>query len=411
MEQVNESPHYYEDENIHLINPLPHIYEIEDMMAFCKKYDQLYICGAAENQEYLLKYFDICGVKIDGYTVTDPSSQSLSHYREIPIVAVDDVIKQPETGIILALSDRHYRHFIPKFQKAGFKSYFIMTEYNKNTIANQLKPRPMKNQTLGFEVNIVDHCNMSCQMCDHYSQLSEDRFVDMGMFERDMKRMGEIFSHKIRCITLMGGEPTLHPDIIRCVEITRREFPDAEIIILTNGLLLPKLENSPQGNLWQACKDNNIHITVTVYPLNFDYAALKQKSEEYGVSIGMSSNIHAEGFTKLVKVTDKHTFDISGNVGKEYFICCLYFNKFNVLKDGRYYMCPIAAHIGIFNKAFGQNLQLTEADSLDIYKVEDWQEFADFSANYVPFCRYCDLKNWHPHSQWKPSNNTIDEYV
>jgi hypothetical protein len=74
-------------------------------------------------------------------------------------------------------------------------------------------------------------------------------------------------------------------------------------------------------------------------------------------------------------------------------------------------MCPVSAHIGIFNKAFGQNLDLTEADSLDIFKVKDWREFAHFAANYVPFCRYCDLKNWRPHSQWKPSTKKIEEYV
>jgi hypothetical protein len=74
-------------------------------------------------------------------------------------------------------------------------------------------------------------------------------------------------------------------------------------------------------------------------------------------------------------------------------------------------MCPISAHIGIFNKAFGQRLELTEADSLDIFKADGWERFAEFSANRVPFCRYCDLKNWRPHSQWKASTKQMDEYV
>ena len=396
-------------EKIHLINPSPHRYELRDMLEFCKNYKYLYICGAGENQEYLLKYFDIAGVNIDGYTVTDPSCQQSLRYRQMSIVAVDDVIRQPDTGIILALSDRHYRDFIPKFREAGFSDYFVMTEYNKLTIASQFRPRPIEEMT--FEINLADHCNLSCQMCDHYSQLSEERFVSLDSFERDIMRMGEIYGHKIACITLLGGEPTLHPDIIRCAEITRREFPDAQIIILTNGLLLPALENSPKGNLWKVCKDNNIHITVTVYPLNFDYAALERKAQEYGVALAMSSNIHAEELTKTVKISDKHTFDLSGEAGKGYFLTCAYFNKFNVIKDGRYYMCPIAAHIGIFNKAFGQNLELTEDDSLDIYKVENWEEFSKFGADYVPFCRYCDVKNWRHFSQWKASTKEIEEYV
>jgi MoaA/NifB/PqqE/SkfB family radical SAM enzyme len=223
--------------------------------------------------------------------------------------------------------------------------------------------------------------------------------------------MGKIFGREIACITLLGGEPTLHSDIIRCMEITRRNFPGAQIIILTNGLLLPALEHAPRGNLWQACKDLNVHITVTVYPLKFDYAALERKAEEYGVVLAMSSNIHAEKLTREVKMSDKHTLDPAGDVGKHYSLACVYFNKFNVLKDGRYYMCPPAAHSGIFNKYFNQNLELTDEDSLDIYKVKDWRELAEFAAKPVPFCRYCDLKNWHRHSQWKASTKEITEYI
>jgi len=396
-------------EKIHLLNDSPHRYELGDLLEFCRRYERLYICGASVNQEYLLRYFDINEIKIDGFTVNDPENQQPLQYRQIPIVAVDEVIKQPDTGIILALPDRYYRNYIPKFRASGFTDYFVMTEWSKQTLVSQFKPRPIEEMT--FEVNIADHCNLSCQMCDHYSQLSEEHFVDMDVFERDMQRMGELFNHKIACITLLGGEPTLHPNLIRCMEITRREFPDGELIILTNGLLLPELENSRYGNFWQACKDNNVNITVTIYPLKFNYKALVQKAEEYGVSLAMSSDIHATELTEITKITDKHAFDLSGEAGKGYYLTCGYFNKFNVLKDGRYYMCPPSAHIVIFNKAFGQNLELTEADSLDIYKVKSWEELAEFTANYIPFCRYCDIKNWRPHSQWKASTKTIEEYV
>ena len=394
---------------IHLINELPHIYEMEDMLSFCKLYKHLYICGAAENQEYLLKYFDICGVKIEGYTVTNPDNQCLSHYREIPIVAIDEVIKISDVGIILALSDRHYRSFIPKFRKAGFEDYFVMTEYNKRAIANQLKVRPIEEMT--FEINLADHCNLSCQMCDHYSQLSEEYCVNIESFERDIVRMGEILNHKIACITLLGGEPTLNPNIIQCMEIVRREFPEAQIIILTNGLLLLKLEHAPNGsNIWKSCKELKVDITVTVYPVKFDYIALENKAKEYGINLGMSSDIHASELTKAVKISDKHTFDLSGGADKGYFLSCLYFNKFNVVRDGRYYMCPVAAHSGIFNKAFGESLKLAESDSLDLNKVTSWKELSDFSANGVPFCSYCDLKKWGPHSHWNVSSKSIEEY-
>lgn len=393
---------------IHLINELPHMYEIDDMLAFCGKYERIHIFGAEENQRYLAKYLEFCGVCVAGYVETVPCEEGVGGDNR-PVEAIADVISRKGVGVILGLEDCRYRSVIPLFRAAGFQDYFIPTEFNKRSIANQQRPRPLDEMT--FEVNVADHCNMACQMCDHYSQLSEERFLDLAAYERDMARMSELFGGRIASISLLGGEPTLHPDLIRCMEITRRAFPDGQCIILTNGLLLPRLEKGPRGNLWQACREYGFDITITVYPINLDYDGLGKKAKEYGVRLRMSSDIHAGKLTKIVKVTDKHSFDLTGEKTPIYFPTCLYFNKFNVLKDGRYYMCPVAAHIGIFNKYFGQNLRLEEADSVDIYKIDEWKQLAEFTAAPTPFCRYCDLRNWRRHSEWKISSKRIEEYV
>lgn len=396
--------------SIHLINELPHIYELEDMIDFCRKHKSLYIYGKGKNQEYLLKYFDMCGIAIEGYVVTFiKEDEPPLTYRQIPIKLVDEVMAMDQVGIILAISDCHFGKIIPLFRKNGFDDYFIMSEFNKRSIANQVKPRDKKE--MAFEISLADHCNLSCQMCDHYSQVAKEWYVGLEQFEKDMIRMGELFDHQIGAITLLGGEPTLHKDIIKCIRITRREFPDGELIILTNGVLLADLEHSPEGNLWEVCKENNVHISVTVYPINLDYLAMEKKAKEYGVSIFMSSNIHAGTSLRVKKISDKHTMDLEGKVDKFYCVNCLYFNKFNVLKEGRLYMCPIAAHSDIFNQAFQQNLTLQENDSLDIYQIESWRDISEFTCQYVPFCRYCDLKHWGCHSEWKASNKKIDEYI
>lgn len=396
--------------NIHLINELPHIYELEDMMEFCRDHETIYIYGKNENQEYLLKYFDMCGVTISGYVVSFLCEEEPPlKYRELPVKLAKEVLSEKGAGVILALPDRHYGKIIPMFRENGFKDYFVMSEFNKRAIATQMRPRVKEEMT--FEISLADHCNLSCQMCDHYSQLSEKWFVDMDRFEKDMIRMGELFDHEIGAITLIGGEPTLHEDLIRCIQITRREFPSGELIILTNGVLLLQLEHSPKGNLWEVCKENDVHISVTVYPIKLDYAAIEEKGKEYGVPVFMSSNIHAGKSMKVVKISDKHTMDLDGKIDKFYCVNCLYFNKFNVLKDGRFYMCPVAAHSNIFNHAFNQNLRFREKDFLDIYQISSWEELAEYSASYIPFCSYCDLKHWGHHSEWKASSKKIEEYI
>ena len=113
----------------HLINDLPHIYELEDMIRFCEKFKRIYIYGHGENQEYLLKYFDMCGIAIEGYVTSWESDTNCSSflYRKLPILTIDEAMKRKDTGIILALSDKYYGYVIPKMREAGFENFFAMS--------------------------------------------------------------------------------------------------------------------------------------------------------------------------------------------------------------------------------------------------------------------------------------------
>lgn len=395
---------------ISIIRELPHLYELEEIFEFCGRYAHLYILGAGENQEYLLKFLDACKVKVEGYAVTNPSEQCLTHWRELPIVNVDHVIDKPDTGILVGLSERHYSAFIPKFKEKGFTDYYTPTEYTKLAIANHLKP--LEREKMGFEYLITDHCNLSCQCCDHFSQLSDPKYVDVDVFNRDMTRLGELFEGRIGAVRLVGGEPLLHKDIVKCMEISRRAFPDAVIEILTNGVLLQKLEHAGQNNFWEACRDNNVSIIMTVYPIGLDINALERLAEKYGVTFFASSNIHVSEAELSTKVTAKHTLRLDGNADLWGFAGCFYLNYSNIVANGKWFLCPKSANIEIFNKAFNQNLKLRDRDSVDIYRIADWRVLSEFSSNRIPFCRYCDIKNWIiGYGEWKPSNRQISEYI
>jgi len=396
--------------DIDLINPLPDLQELEKMIDFCGRHKKIYIYGAAYNQQHLFKYLEMCGINVSGYVVTDKSCVTIKwFYRPAELKDIFTVMKEEESGIIIGLSEKYYNEVIPLLCENRYSSVFFMSEYNKQTIAKQVRKRCKEEMTV--EVSLADHCNLSCQMCDHYSQLSKPSFLNETQFKNDIVRLGELFDNSIGCIWLLGGEPTLNENIIEIIRITRCQFPDSEIRLLTNGVLLLQWEHSKNGNLWEALFKYNIHIILTIYPINLDYEAIEKKANEYKVLIDMSSDIHAEENTKVTKISDKHTMKLDKSVEKFYCIGCLYYNKFNTLKNGRIYMCPVSAHSDIFNSAFEQKLELTEMDSIDIYKINSWEEIAEFSSCYVPFCSYCDLKNWGHHSSWKPSTKKIEEYI
>jgi len=384
-----------------------HFYEMEDMICFAEKHKSLYIYGAGEKQEYLLKFLDFCGVKIDGYVVSYNAEQNLK-YRKIPIELAKDVIAREDVGIILGLDDKYYEQIIPWFREEDFNDYFILSEHSKNSIARKMTP-PRPNE-MNFEVSLAFHCNLNCQMCNHFSQLSPKQFLDVGSYERDMKRMSELLEHKLNHLTLAGGEPLLHKEIIKIIEIARREFPEARINIITNGLLLQRSEHSENGNLWQICKDNCAKLVVTRYPVNLDYDAIEKLAEKYGVKLKISAEIHA-----AIPTTDKFSviepLDLDGKQPIYGAASCFYFNRCRTLRNGRLYTCNRIADIGFFNDYFNKNLEVSEKDSIDIYKAKNFEEIAEFMAKIPPFCRYCDIKNLKWHSAWKRSSKKMEEYV
>lgn len=388
----------------------PHRYELADMLEFCKRYDEIYIYGAAYKQQMMYKLLkNAIGIKIKGFVVSTRRNEEKNEGIEGDIYVIDEVIQRDKVGIILGLADGYYRQIIPELRKREFSDYFIPTEWNKRTIAEQMTPRDPEYNS--FEISLVDHCNMSCQMCDHYSQLSEEWYLDTDILDRDLKRMNELCNGKCAVITLLGGEPLLHPDVIKCLEITRKNFKSCPIILLTNGLLLLKKETDEKGNLWEACKNLNITISITRYPIKLNYDAIKEKAKEYEVTLLLSSDIHSAVPIEEAKISYKHTFDLNKDEDNIFFPTCHYFNHLGVLKNGRYYMCPVSAHIDIFNKYFGKNLELKDKDSIDIFKVSSWEEIANFQADRIPFCCYCDIQKWGCDSVWKPSTKKIEEYT
>jgi MoaA/NifB/PqqE/SkfB family radical SAM enzyme len=384
-----------------------HFYEIEDMICFAEKHKPLYIYGCASNQEYLLKFLDFCDVKVDGYVVSYNTEQNLK-YRKIPIELVEDAITREGVGIILGLSDIHYGQIIPWFRKKDFNDYFMLTEHSKNSIAIKMTPPPP--DKMGIEVALTSHCNLNCQMCNVFSQLSPEQFLDVSSYERDMKRLSELFGHKLSYVVLFGGEPLLHREIIKIIEITRKEFPEVLINIITNGLLLQRLENSENGNLWQACKDNHIGFLVTRYPVNLDYNAIENLGKKYGVQLKISAIINSK-VQILNKISTKSPLDLNGKQPIYGAVSCYGFNSCRTLKDGHLYTCHLIPSIDIFNNYFNQNLKVSEKDSIDIYKVKSFEEITEFMASPPPFCRYCDIKNQTWHSPWKRSSKKIEEYL
>ena len=280
------------------------------------------------------------------------------------------------------------------------KDYWIKEIRDLETFYIRKYPGPY----LEFEVHLSEHCNLNCKGCDHFSPLAEKGFADIDIFKKDFYRMSELFGECVKSINLLGGEPLLNENICEFLVVARNSFPfsTTEIRLVTNGLLL----ESMKSNFWETCKKQNIHIYITKYPINLDYNKLFDLANRQNVYIGFYDPV--EGDKELYRVPLKLEGDMDPK--RSYYKCpCA--NVCCFLKEGRLYTCTLVPNIEHFMKFFGVNFEISDEDSIDIYKATDKNEIFEFLSKPIPFCRYCDTESKAYGIKWTISEKKIDEWM
>ena len=373
----------------------------------------------------LAKYLHISGVEIEGYLIGQDDYEKVirgeSKYKVdkerklagFQLFSLQQVFEKKvcmeNIGILLAGSNIYIDENIKSILSTGFvaEQMFIVSEFNKSTISHKMTPK--EREHFGVEVNVVDHCNLNCQMCDHFSPLASPWFLDLDSFESGCKRLSELFGGTMGYIALLGGEPLLHKELPTIIRIARKYFPNTHLGIYTNGLLLKHWEKNEAENLWEVCNENNVGINITVYPIAIDIEEITSLSKQYHVKCSVFSDVGNKEY-KGIKMSVHNPFDLNGNVKKYEFICCYQFNECFVLREGKIYLCAPSAYHTIFNNYFKQSLPESPMDYIDIYKAKSWQEITEFSARRSPFCDYCKIFD-RKKQPWAQSKKNISEYT
>jgi MoaA/NifB/PqqE/SkfB family radical SAM enzyme len=288
------------------------------------------------------------------------------------------------------------------YQKLPFEIPLLHSIYWKYW---QKYGRYRRRSGLYFEVHVVDHCNLNCGKCAHFSPLSKPYFIDTAEFEKDIKRMSQLVKNKADTIRLLGGEPLLHENFNGLMKIVRNYFPDTgtRLQILTNGTLLARQDDT----FWQTCKTANAEIIITYYPIKLDTEAIDSLVKKWDIKLSYTDYDPNKNKTMFNLSLDKS----GGQDILQSYLKCPMSNTCTILKDGKLYMCAISAYINIFNEYFNQDFSISEADYIDIYKIKTVDEIFEFISRPVPFCRYCTHKYEETRTEWKVSAKEISEWI
>lgn len=223
---------------------------------------------------------------------------------------------------------------------------------------------------------------MNCNNCTHFSPFAKTKYIDIDIYKKDLLRLKSLIGGSIKRIILMGGKPLLHPLIKDFFKITRDIFPNVELQLLTNGILLKNMNEV----FWKSCKKYNIQINITPYPININYVdiynlVLKHKLKLFIYDDGNTFN---KKFIKLDFISNKDKDSIN-NFKK----CNM--SKCTNLKNGKLYLCPITNNINRYNSYYKTNYLINDSDYLDIYKIKNSKKIFDFIKKSTDFCKYCKI--------------------
>jgi len=115
-----------------------------------------------------------------------------------------------------------------------------------------------------FEISAVEHCNLNCASYTHFSPIAQPKYICLNQLESDLKALNNLVGDHLYGIKILGGEPLLHPNLASVIGVVRNYFPQKQLMLFTNALLLAGMDTY----FFDACKAAHVSIVVTKYPIN-----------------------------------------------------------------------------------------------------------------------------------------------
>lgn len=262
---------------------------------------------------------------------------------------------------------------------------FLLRKYGRGTYLSQV------------EFHLVDHCNLNCAHCNHFTPLADENFCKIDDIISDFKKLKVIFDN-IGKIFILGGEPLLHPEILRILEPLREIYPKSEIIIITNGILL----NKQNDEFFSTLKKYNIAVSMTHYPIKVDYEGWIKRFEEIGIK--------AYYFSLDRNKMKKQNLDINGKSDKNKAFSMCHEKNCHFVRDGKLYVCTPVPNICFLNKYFNLNFKVGKNDYIDLNKVKSASKINAIFKKPIDFCKYCTDKEIE-FDTYRVSRKEINEWV
>lgn len=96
-----------------------------------------------------------------------------------------------------------------------------------------------------LELHVTHACNLSCESCAHYSDQGHKGMLDPATADEWLGWWSDCI--RPEHFNLVGGEPSLHPQLCALVRLARRHWPASRLRLITNGFFLHRHPDLPDA--------------------------------------------------------------------------------------------------------------------------------------------------------------------
>ena len=361
----------------------------------------IFCFGACENGHNIKKIIEKSGDrKVDYYVDNNEKKQGhkLDGIEIISFDAMREKCKRKKFVPMILIALLNPETVVDQIRESQFnadvyvltKKYIISNARQEMEFKDALCKIDEKLHRLGYlEVHVAHHCNLKCKGCGHMSNIVPVEFPDFEQYKKDLYQLRKFF-WGVKRFRLLGGEPLLNPQLSEYIIETRKVFPDADIRVVTNGLLIPTLGK----DVLQTMKRESVEFDISCY---HPTARIKEQIElrciEHEVRYQLSSEIDV--FFKRCKDTEEKDPYIAYNVCES--------KNCHFMLDGKISLCPAPILVEKFKEYTVGTAR--EGDIIDLYDRDITSERLYYLMTHPNHqCAYCsDEKEWF---DWEGNSKT-----
>jgi hypothetical protein len=186
----------------------------------------------------------------------------------------------------------------------------------------------------GCEVNVTDHCNLSCRSCQHLSPVMRKKYAEPDSVLRALSLLGNVY--RPRFVKVLGGEPLLHPGLIEVLRAIRESRLSEHLLVCTNGTLLASMKD----DFWRVVDE----VEVSLYPgferVPAELDALAAKAECHGVKLRVFRYDHFREAYSEIGTRD------AALIRRVYATCQMaHVWRCHTVHEGHFFKCPPSVYL------------------------------------------------------------------